>query len=74
MLANQQSYEHGLDDLKLSFETLIDEHKHKANKKTVGSIFKEVDCRNTESLIQMFRALTLQNSLCHLLRIHMKSI
>ena len=30
MLANQQSYEHGLDDLKLSFETLIDEHKHKA--------------------------------------------
>ena len=51
MLANQQSYEHGLDDLKLSFETLIDEHKHKANKKTVGSIFKEVDCRNTESLI-----------------------
>ena len=51
MLANQQSYERGLEDLKLSFEALIDEYKHKANKKTVGSIFKEVDCRNTEGLI-----------------------
>lgn len=51
MLANQQSYERGLEDLKLSFEALIDEYKHKANKKTVGSIFKEIDCRNTEGLI-----------------------
>ncbi len=51
MLANQQSYERGLEDLKLSFEVLIDEYKHKANKKTVGSIFKEIDCRNTDGSI-----------------------
>ncbi len=51
MLVNQQNYERGLEDLKLSFEALIDEYKHKANKKTVGSIFKEIDCRNTEGLI-----------------------
>lgn len=51
MLANQQSYERGLEDLKLSFEALIDEYKHKANKKTVRSILKEIDCRNTDGLI-----------------------
>ena len=51
MLTNQQSYERGLEDLKLSFEALIDEYKHKDNKKTVGSIFKEIDIRNTEGLI-----------------------
>ena len=51
MLSNQQSYERGLEDLKLLFETLIDEYKHKANKKTVGSILKEIDCRNTDGSI-----------------------
>lgn len=51
MLANQQSYEHGLEDLKLSFEALIDEYKHKANKKAVGSILKEIDCCNTDGSI-----------------------
>lgn len=51
MLANQQSYERGLEDLKLSFEALIDEYKNKANKKIVGSILKEIDCRNTDGSI-----------------------
>lgn len=51
MLVNQQSYERGLEDLKLSFEALIDEYKHKADKKTVGEILKEIDCRNTDCLI-----------------------
>lgn len=51
MLANQQSYEQGLEDLKLSLDALIDEHKHKADKKTVGSILKEIDCRNTDGSI-----------------------
>lgn len=46
MLENQKSYERGLDDLKLSFEALIDEYKHKAKKKNIGSILQEVDCRN----------------------------
>ena len=51
MLTNQQSYERGLEDLKLSFEALIDEYKNKANKKIVGSILKEIDCRNTDGSI-----------------------
>lgn len=51
MFINQQSYERGLEDLKLSFEALIDEYKHKANKKTVGLILKEIDCRNTDGSI-----------------------
>lgn len=51
MLANQQSYERGLEDLKLTFEALIDEYKHKASKKTVGDILKEIDCRNEDGSI-----------------------
>ncbi|MGI6501626.1 MAG: restriction endonuclease subunit S [Anaerostipes sp.] len=51
MLANQQSYEHGLEDLKVLFEALIDEYKHKATKRTVGDILKEVDCRNVDGMI-----------------------
>lgn len=51
MIANQQSYEHGLEDLKLSFEVLIDEYKRKAFKKTVGDILKEVDSRNVDGAI-----------------------
>lgn len=51
MLENQKSYERGLNDLKLSFEALIDEYKHKAKKKNIGSILKEVDCRNSNGSI-----------------------
>lgn len=51
MLVNQQSYERGLEDLKFLFEALIDAYKHKANKKTIGSILKEIDCRNTDGSI-----------------------
>lgn len=46
MLANQQSYERGLDDLKLTCETLIDEYKYKVKKISVGDIFQDVDQRN----------------------------
>lgn len=45
MLENQKSYEHGLDDLKLSFEALLDEYKHKVEKMPIGSLLKEVDNR-----------------------------
>lgn len=50
MLANQQSYERGLDDLKLSFEAIINENKHKATRR-VDSILKEIDCRNVDGSI-----------------------
>ncbi len=51
MLANQQSYEHGLEDLKLTFDALIEENKHTAVKKNVGSILEEIDCRNTDGAV-----------------------
>lgn len=51
MLANQQSYERGLENLKLTCETLIDDYKHKASKISVGDILHEVDNRNTDNSI-----------------------
>lgn len=51
MLANQQSYERGLEDLKRLVEVLIDEYKYKADRKTVGSILKEIDFRNSDGAI-----------------------
>ena len=51
MLANQQSYERGLEDLRLTCETLIDDYKHKAPKISVGNILHEVDNRNTDNRI-----------------------
>lgn len=51
MLANQQSYERGLEDLKLSFDALLDKYKHSAPKRTIGTILREVDCRNTDSAV-----------------------
>ncbi len=51
MLANQKSYERGLDDLKLTFDALIDEYKHKASRKRVDEILEEIDCRNSDNSI-----------------------
>ena len=49
MLANQQCYERGLEDLKVLYEALIDEYKHKATKKRVYNILDEIDNRNVDS-------------------------
>lgn len=51
MFANQQSYERGLEDLRLTCETLIDDYKHKAPKISVGNILHEVDNRNIDNSI-----------------------
>ena len=51
MVANQQSYERGLEDLKLTFDALIDEIKHKATFKPVGDLLQEVDNRNDDGAI-----------------------
>lgn len=52
MVENQQTYERGLDDLKKSFEVLIDKYKHSADKKNIGSILNEIDCRNVDGYIK----------------------
>lgn len=51
MVANQQSYEHGLDDIKLSMDSLLDRIKHKSNMKPMGELLEEIDCRNDDGNI-----------------------
>jgi type I restriction enzyme S subunit len=51
MLANQQSYERGQEDLIILYEALIDEYKHKATKKRVDKILYEIDNRNEDSAV-----------------------
>lgn len=51
IVANQQNYERGLEDLKLTFETLIDRYKYVAHKKYIGELLEEIDCRNEDNSI-----------------------
>ena len=51
MVANQQSYERGLDDLKLTFDILIDNIKHKSVDIPVQELLKEIDNRNSDGKI-----------------------
>lgn len=50
MQQNQRCYERGLDDLKLTFETLLDSYKHSSDKATVGSLLLEIDERNSDGV------------------------
>ena len=49
MLANQRCYERGLEDLKLSFDALLDKFKHSSPKRSVGELLEEVDVRNSDN-------------------------
>ena len=51
MVANQQSYERGLEDLKLSMDALLDKVKHISEVIPVGDLLKDVDCRNESGKI-----------------------
>ena len=51
MVANQQSYERGLEDLKLSMDALLDKVKHTSEVIPVGDLLKDVDCRNESGKI-----------------------
>ena len=51
MVANQQSYERGLEDLKLTFDALIDDIKHKSDLEPVRELLREVDNRNEDGAI-----------------------
>lgn len=48
MLTNQQCYEKGLDDLRLAFEVLLEQQKYESNRKQIGELLNEVDCRNSD--------------------------
>ena len=50
MLANQQSYERGLDDLKLTCDATLESLKKKYQPKTFGDYIQRTDMRNTAKL------------------------
>ena len=52
MLANQQSFERGLEDLKIAFDSILDKEKHKAHRIAVGELLKEIDNRNDDGTIE----------------------
>ena len=49
MLANQRCYERGLEDLKLTFDALLDKFKHSSKKQAVRELLEEVDVRNSDN-------------------------
>ena len=51
MLANQQSYERGLEDLKTTIDALLDKFKKSSPKKSAGELLDEVDVRNSDNAI-----------------------
>ena len=52
MVANQQAYERGLEDLKVALDSQVDKIKHFASRMRVGNILDEVDNRNSEGVIK----------------------
>lgn len=51
MIANQQSYERGLEDLKTTIDALLDKFKKSSPKKSAGELLDEVDVRNSDNAI-----------------------
>lgn len=52
MLANQQSYERGLEDLKVAFDSILDKEKHHTHTIAVGELLNEIDNRNSDGTIE----------------------
>lgn len=51
MVSNLQAYERGLEDLKLTFDSLLDKCKHSSMRLRMNDIFEEIDIRNTDGHI-----------------------
>lgn len=51
MIVNQQSYECGLEDLKLTIDITIDKLKNTAHRVRIGALLREVDNRNTDKSV-----------------------
>lgn len=60
MVANQQSYERGLEDLKLSIDAILDKIKHSSRKKSVGDLLKEIDVRNENGEIENVQGINIE--------------
>ena len=51
MLANQRSYERGLEDLKLTIDAMIEKFKHMTKRVFLGDLVEESDARNEDGTI-----------------------
>lgn len=51
MLANQQSYERGLEDLKLTIDAIMEKFKHNTVSVGLGELIEESDVRNNDERI-----------------------
>ena len=59
LIANQQSYVYGLEDLKRTFDSLVDEIKHSSKRKFVGDLLDEVDNRNDSGEIKSIQGINI---------------
>lgn len=60
MLANQRSYEQGLEDLKRAVFAEIDIIKHTSHKVPVGELLEEVDVRNSDGNITSVQGINIE--------------
>ena len=61
MLANQQSYEHGLDDLKLTCDAYIDKLKHNRTLVEIGNFIQHINNKNIDNQKYRFAGLSMDN-------------
>ncbi|CCY67699.1 restriction endonuclease S subunits [Clostridium sp. CAG:678] len=60
MVANQQSYERGLEDLKLVCDGYIEDLRRKIGKEPIGSYIAPIDERNTDIKITLAQGITIE--------------
>lgn len=61
MLANQQSYEHGLDDLKLTCDAYIEDLRRKMPCEKIGSYIEECNEKNENNEISLFQGVNVDH-------------
>ena len=60
LLANQQSYERGLDDLKLTCEAYIEDLRRKMGTEKIGPYIMPIDRRNHDLKIRLTQGITIE--------------
>ena len=58
MVVNQKSYEHGLDDLKLTCDAYIEELRRKIKCEKIGRYIKPIDVRNKDLKVKLAQGIT----------------
>ena len=61
MLANQQSYDRGLDDLKLTCDAYIDKLKHNRTLVEIGNFIHQINNKNIDNQKYRFAGLSMDN-------------